>query len=538
MRGTRIVFSLAAASATAALVLTGSSVRASAQDALSDEARELLKIQLEYYSTVPMLLIAEMLGLTEVQGKPINPESQTTHNSPKRLFDVPIGFDPIRSENEPTVATSPKDKKKLVVGSHLSRAPLPTQCVAFTSSDGGATWSTGFVMPQLTPASQCSDPVLAYAPDGSRVYYTYLDIKLPSLDVDVLVSHSDDDGQSWSPPVVALDGVAGVVIFDKPWIATPLDASNFVYVTATRFDLFVPGACHIVFTRSTDSGASYATPTLLDTALACSAFAASAVVLQGSRPSGGKDGNLLVAWYHSHDDGVRTGLFRIRTRHSADFGATFAPAVNAVIDSFEAQFFKGPGIVGRGCYERWWPVMFPDVEIDASGSAHIGYTHDPVAGQATAEEGDIRYVTAPSAPYTLWSAPITVNDDGTVSAQGFVALDTQTQQTGQSATLHATWVDSRLSSSLGAASQCPFTPDVENLFYDIFYSTLPPGEGWRQNVRVTEQSSISDFTFAGDYIDLSTDNGSLFTVWTDRRDKLSIFDLEDDVWGSRTHREH
>ena len=63
-------------------------------------------------------------------------------------------------------------------------------------------------MQQLTPASRCSDPVLAYAPDGSRVYYAYIDIKVPPafpfVDVDVLVSHSDDDGQTWIVPESAI----------------------------------------------------------------------------------------------------------------------------------------------------------------------------------------------------------------------------------------------------------------------------------------------------------------------------------------------
>jgi hypothetical protein len=31
-------------------------------------------------------------------------------------------------------------------------------------------------------------------------------------------------------------------------------------------------------------------------------------------------------------------------------------------------------------------------------------------------------------------------------------------------------------------------------------------------------------------------DGSLYTVWTDRRDKLSYTDGEADAWGSRTHR--
>jgi hypothetical protein len=48
---------------------------------------------------------------------------------------------------------------------------------------------------------------------------------------------------------------------------------------------------------------------------------------------------------------------------------------------------------------------------------------------------------------------------------------------------------------------------------------------------VSDVSSINDFLFVGDYIDL-TANDKLFGVWTDRKDKRDIFDLEDDVFGS------
>jgi hypothetical protein len=379
-------------------------------------------------------------------------------------------------------------------------------------------------MPQLTPGSNCSDPVLAYAPDGSRVFYAYMDIK--GNDWDIVVNYSDDDGATWLPvPVVALNSPGGPTFrYDKPWIAAPLDASNYVYVTATRFDNAAPGGCYITFTRSTNKGASYELPQTLESAVPCQA----PTVVQGSRPSGGKQGSVLVAWYNSGTDGWLTGSFSIRTRHSSAFGAasSFAPAATAATDTFEAHFWLDP----FACYHRWWGSMFPDVEIDNNGSANILYTHDPTPAFDT-EAGDVRYVTSSSSPYTGWSAPVTVNDDGPGRANGYAALDTQTQGTGQSAVLQAMWEDHRLSPKAGAVPQC--AGDTQNLSYDQFYSRKPTGEGWKPNLRVTEESSLSDFIFIGDYVDLTADNGSLFGIWTDRRDKLSIVDFEDDVFGSR-----
>ena len=490
-------------------------------DQMSPEVQELLKVQLERFSTMPMLIMARELGLTEVQGKQIDAQTQNAQASPRRLKDVPIGDHPTAHENEPTVATSPKDKKLLVSGYHFITNVV--RCAARHSSDGGMSWSSQVLMPQL-PGGTCSDPVLAYAPDGGRVFYVYMDIK--GNDFDIVVSYSEDNGATWIGPFIALNGVAGVFLYDKPWIGTPDDEANYVYVTATRFDQTGLGLCHIVFTRSTNGGTAYGAPQTLDMSTAGCGFGPSPVV-QGSRPAGGKHGNVLVAWFNSGTDGWLTGSFKIRTAHSADFGASFGPAFDAVNDISEAPFWKGP----NACYHRWWGSMFPDVEIDPSGGAHLAYTHDPVPGSATPEDGNIRYAQSPGPPYTSWSSPETVNDDGTVSAQGYVAMDIMSEQTGQSSKPHLIWMDDRLPTA--AAPEC--SGDVENLFYDIFYSTRQDG-GWSPNNRISDESSRSDFFFVGDYNDLSTDNGSLYSIWTDRRDKLSIFDFEDDVWGSRTHR--
>jgi hypothetical protein len=502
-------------------------------DQLSAEAPQRLRAQLERLSTMPMLLTADRLGVTEIHGRSMNHKKEHGRDGSRRkLNDVAIAADPNAHENEPTVTANPKKKQRLVAGYHFI-TEQGVRCQARHSSDGGKSWSAPVLMPQLGPESGCSDPVLAYAPDGSRVFYAYMDVKFAATpdptvfltEFDILVSYSVNDGRTWTGPFIALNGVLGVFDYDKPWIATPADgsddgdrvgtaqsqdASKYVYVTATRFD----EGCHIVFTRSTNGGTVYSAPQDLDGSPACDP------VVQGSRPSGGKRGNILVGWYHSGSDGFLNGSFNIRTRYSADFGATFAPVEDAATDASEANFFLGP----FGCYERWWPVMMPDVEIDKNGRGYLAYTRDPAAGDATAEEGDIRYVTSPGAPYTSWSAPVTVNDDHTVSAQGFAALDVKSGKP------QATWMDTRLPLQLVAASQCPFAEDVENLEYDIFSSTRQGG-GWSRNVRVTDQASLTDFNFLGDYIDLTAEIP--YTIWTDRRDKLSIFDDEDDVWGSR-----
>jgi hypothetical protein len=501
-----------------------------------------LREHVAYFSTHPMLLLARTLGMRTIAGKSINgPSRPSGHRRGARLEDVAIGVHPTKHENEPTVAANPKHPRKLVAGSHFFGPPAPesNRCVAYHSSNGGRTWSAPVAMRQLGPTSQCSDPVLAYAPDGSRVYYAYMDIKFEerpdtfAIDLDIVVSYSNNDGRTWTGPIVALNGspttftpdpdttVLGFQ-YDKPWIGTSLDDKSWVYVTATRFDDFAPGECHIAFARSAAKGraGSWRPPAIMDqSAGGCG----NPVVVQGSRPAGGRRGELLVAWYHSGSDGWLQGSFQIRTRRSRNHGRTFGPIRVAASDSFEAPFALGPQFF----YHRWWGTMFPDVEIDGRGRAHVLYTHDPVAGSETAEDGDVRYVSSARSPYRRWSSPVTVNDDGLQRAQGYAALDTQ--RVGKGVRVHALWEDHRLS------PEVPIDfPDSPNLYYDMFAASKTVGRGgWSRNRRVSDASSISDFEFIGDYNDLTGNHLVLFGIWTDRRHQTDIFAMEDNVFGSR-----
>jgi hypothetical protein len=505
-------------------------------------AQDARRKTIAFYGGPTSFLLAQGLDVSELMGKSLDTRgglfasSQTfgsrrvaEHRPARSANNAAIRDLPNVSENEPTVVANPRDPKRLVAGTHFF-GETARRCLAHHSSDGGKTWNMGLIfMPQLTSQSECSDPVLAYAPDGSRVYYAYMDIKFArDTTFEIVLSYSDDDGKSWTGPIVALS--KPTADYDKPWIGTHVPVgrvsdddddddedgsnSNWVYVSATRFDF--AGGCHVDFARSSNKGKMWSAPQSLDSAV-CGTDDTTTVV-QGSRPTGGRGNDVLVAWYHSGADGWLEGSFEIRTRYSSNNGATFDPVVTATSDTSETPFWLGP-VAPIAKYHRWWTVMFPDLEIAPDGSAHILYTHDPVAGSATDEDGDIRYVGSAAAPYVGWSLPIRVNDDATPGkSQGFATLEATTR--GRTTVLHAIWEDHRNS------------VEEDNLYYDVFSSRRSRSGAWAPNKKLTDARSTSDFLFVGDYYDLTVSDGLVYGVWTDRRDEPSEFNFDDDSWGA------
>ena len=82
-----------------------------------------------------------------------------------------------------------------------------------------------------------------------------------------------------------------------------------------------------------------------------------------------------------------------------------------------------------------------------------------------------------------------------------------------------------------------FWTGAPNSKYGVYAAWTWPDKWGRfaHNIQISDVDiSHSDFLFIGDYIDSATSNQAndpfVYLIWTDRSDKFSEFDFEDDVW--------
>ena len=223
-----------------------------------------------------------------------------------------------------------------------------------TSTDGGRTWSNGF-LPELsehaTPPGiddRATDPVVAY--DALHRWWIIGSLAASARTSRLLISRSRD-GLQWSRPIVAAEDPRED--YDKEWVA----CDNF---QRSRFY----GRCYLsyldVITReirtrfSTDGGATWSepvgvTPKLRDTG-----------IINGAIPLSRPDGSLVVVFavwgtVHLSDQNVYA------TR-SIDGGRTFSePVPIASIESEEVHGVRAPPL--------------PSAEVDSAGRIWVAW-HD------------------------------------------------------------------------------------------------------------------------------------------------------------------
>lgn len=422
----------------------------------------------------------------------------TTVGAPKDLMDFALANNPRRQEFSSSIAANPKKPNMLVVaGTTCSSSGC--RCVVYRSHDAGRTWSQPVTLPQphVQTTSSCNGVDVAYAPNGKRVYAAYSDnyseeghyggsIVVNSSE-DIVVSSSEDNGATWRRPVIALKGDLENYSYATPRIATPLDEieSRWIYVTGLRAYHNPSGSFD--FTRSADAGATWSTPKDLG-----GWTSMSEIDMVRGNVAGGKAGEVLVAGGGIYGPYLEAAVLVAR---SHNHWVSFDPEVAAATE---------------------YPTSAPDVKIGHKGAAHIVY-----ARWESGDSGDIRYIWSPGPPYTTWSEPVTVNDDGARRSQAGPSL--ATQRCGAFTVLHLVWEDPRLR----PMADCFNDGFARDCYWDVFYArkVAKSGAGWSKNVRVSGKSSLT----GGDGAlspDVAASQGRAFAVWADRRDG------ETDAYGS------
>ena len=240
------------------------------------------------------------------------PEAQA--NSPQVAGDAnsdTTAVFPTNKQNEPTIAVNPVNSQRLIAGANdeqrqppcgpgpVRGATIGSNCSFFpgvgtsgvyTSSNGGQSWTNrGLLNEQAawagTGVISDGDPVIAYGPKpqagggftfahGARAYYSTLASVAGSKGFEsIVVSYSDDNGTTWSAPVVGTTKASAVDFNDKNWIKVDSSpSSNFfgrVYLSWTEFRSATAtgfGNEPVMVSVSSDGGTSFGAPNQLSPA--------------------------------------------------------------------------------------------------------------------------------------------------------------------------------------------------------------------------------------------------------------------------------
>ena len=253
----------------------------------------------------------------------------------------------------------------------------------YVSTDGGKTWSVGF-LPGLVrantsapgPYESAGDPAVVAGAPG---VFWYANIAFDRTDNanSVAVSRSINGGQSWSTHfVVQTPANQGKGLFnDKEWIAA--DASDTTgltaYVTWTEFE---GASSAIVISKTTDGGVNWTAPQLVSTVFTND---------QGSTVLVGSSGQVYVSFetFNGSTDAVAFAT-------STDGGATFNTRQIAPIQDIPSPL---PGATFRD-------DSFPAMALDGS-TLHIVWSN------WNGSNADVVYMRSGNGGAT-WSSPVTI----------------------------------------------------------------------------------------------------------------------------------
>ena len=247
------------------------------------------------------------------------------------------------------------------------------------SSNAGASFSDrGILLPDPVPPGTIAldlfgDPVVGCT-DSATFYYaslaTNITAAFPNNFTAISLSKSVDGGASFGGARIAvqrpvfLSGFGPSDMLDKEWMAVKRVAgSDHIHVTYTHFMLstcagFPPTmSTSIEYVRSTDGGATFSSPIVIDQVCGPVSF------LQDSHVTVGNGNDVYVAW-ESYPHGYEPGR-QIKLSKSTNGGTSFGPPV--VVTDVTAV---GNGFLVQGAFRDG--LDFQGLAVDTTGGHGSG----------------------------------------------------------------------------------------------------------------------------------------------------------------------
>ncbi len=475
-----------------------------------------------------------------------------------------------RMQNEPTLAIDPRNPAVWTAGSNdYCTVPNTTDAWAgfYRSSDSGTTWTdsllpgykgdtssegTSSPLAQMVAggALAAGDPVMSWDGSGDLFYMgnnfnrgilndgsgltrdntgdVWVATYAPTNPAD-----TSTDGSKYVRTVILATNTFGQGSFNDKTNLAADPATGNVYAAWSDFH-GVTGCNEILFSRSTDGGATFSPPLKISSGICGN---------QGPSIAIGPSGNLYIGWIGTTGGaralapGTVSGAAFVT---SADFGQTFSKAKLVVnYTPFVSTQFSGNGAreCGDGPFACPTGFTFPRFDLAAPYLAADNVHGTVVMAFQVAQssgQGQIEFTFSTNGGST-WSSPALLAP----SSSGHQFFPFLVASHGR---VSATWDDSRGDPNYAATrAPCNNASGQTSACLNVRYAeSSDGGKTWGTSVQVTDTPTNLDYEqfggrlvpFFGDYITVAAQGNTIGVVWTDQRNTVGAPDASGDNDGA------